>query len=54
MPTVDAFVKFISKTDQQWGIGEYRVPRCNAAIQNQVKWSFPKEKEKKFIDLIQK
>lgn len=54
IPTVKEFVKFITKTDQVWGIGEYKIPKWNASIENQIKWSFPKEKDKKFIHLIEK
>lgn len=54
IPTVKDFVKFVTKTDQEWGISGYKVARCNAAIQSQIKWSFPKEKDKKFIHMIEK
>lgn len=54
VPTVSDFVKFVTKTDQNWGIGEYKVPKCNAQIEAQIKWTFPKEKDKKFINLIEK
>lgn len=54
LPTVKDFVRFITKADQDFGMKEYTMAKCNASIERPVKWSFPKEINKKFINLIEK
>lgn len=54
LPTVKDFVSFVAKTDQVWGFKGYHIPKWNAGIENQIKFSVPKEKGKRFINAIEK
>lgn len=40
--------------EQDWGIEGYRIPKCNAAIERPLTWTFSKEKGKNFIQQIEK
>ena len=54
LPSVKDFIRFITKTDNDFGMKEYTIAKCNASIERPVKWSFPKEIGKKFINVIEK